>query len=351
MPTKRTNSLSYAASGVNISAADRAKRGMAKDLKTTDRRVLNALGAFASLFDARFPGYRHPVLVLKTEEPGSKQKLALEHGHARSLCFDMINHLVNDIAVMGATPLAVQDAIICGKLESATVREIVRGIADACRAQGCVLTGGETSEQPCVLPTGTYIVTSSIVGVVEKARVIDGSRIREGDCVIGVASNGLHTNGYSLVRALLTKHPRLAKQKIGSRTFLETILLPHTCYYRAIRDLFQDRSLHGMAHITGSGIGGNLKRILPRNLDARINLSAINILPVFRVIRALSSASDREMLRTFNLGIGLAIVAKRSEVKRIITHLRRHGHRSSVIGEIVRGRKTVKFGGGLQWDA
>ncbi|MBI3618611.1 phosphoribosylformylglycinamidine cyclo-ligase [Candidatus Peregrinibacteria bacterium] len=349
MPTKRTNSLSYAASGVNISAADRAKRGMAKDLKTNDRRVLNALGAFASLFDARFPGYKHPVLVLKTEEPGSKQKIALEHGHARSLCFDMINHLVNDIAVMGAVPLAVQDAIVCGKLESKTVREIVSGIADACRAQGCVLTGGETSEQPGVLPAGTYIVTSSIVGVVEKAKVIDGSRIRERDCVIGVASNGLHTNGYSLVRALLKKHPALAKKKIGRRTFLETILLPHTCYYQALRGLFDDRSLHGMAHITGSGIGGNLNRILPPQLDAMIDLSQIDILPIFRVIRETANLSDREMLQTFNMGVGLTIVAKRSAAKRIMEHLKRNGHRSSVIGEIIPGTKTVKFRGALVW--
>lgn len=191
--------LSYEKAGVNIEVADAAKRAMAKSLETTDKRILNKIGVFATLFDGTFPGYKHPVLVLKTEEPGSKQKLAFQYNRVSPICYDMVNHLINDIVVMGATPLAVQDAIICGKLEKEVVTQIVNSISEACREQDCVLTGGETSEQPGIIEPGIYILTASIVGVVEKSKVIDGSKIRKGDLVLAVASNGPHTNGYSLI--------------------------------------------------------------------------------------------------------------------------------------------------------
>ncbi len=280
-------SLSYKKSGVDIATADAAKKTMARMLKGTDKRVLNAVGAFASLADGRFPGYKHPVLVMKTEEPGSKQKLAFEHGYVESICQDMINHLVNDIVVMGAVPLFVQDAVICGKLERKVVTKIVASIAAACRAQSCTLTGGETSEQPGVLRPGTYVLVSSIVGVVEKKKIVDGSRIKKGDIVIAIPSNGLHTNGYSLVRALMAKHPRLASATIGGKTFLQTIMRPHLCYYLAVRELFGTRGLHGMAHITGGGIGGNLNRILPKFLDASVDLAKIRVPPGMDVIQQL----------------------------------------------------------------
>jgi phosphoribosylformylglycinamidine cyclo-ligase len=269
-PKKPTKSISYADAGVHISTADATKEEMAATLRTTDARVLNSVDswAFASLFDGRFPGYKHPVLVLKTEEPGSKQLLAFKHDRVESICQDMINHLINDIAVMGAVPVSVQDAVICGKLEKKVVTRIVKAVADACTLHECVLTGGETSEQPGVLAPGTYILTSSVIGVVEKDEVVDGSKIKEGDVVLAVASNGLHTNGYSLVRALMKKDPKLAKKKTGGRTFLDAILLPHTAYFPALKGVFKHPGLTGMAHITGSGIEGNLERILPATLNA-----------------------------------------------------------------------------------
>jgi phosphoribosylformylglycinamidine cyclo-ligase len=162
--------LSYEKAGVNIEVADATKGAMAKSLETTDRRVLNRIGVFASLFDGRFPEYEHPVLVLKTEEPGSKQKLAIQYNRALSIGYDIVNHLINDIIVMGAKPLAVQDVIICGKLEKEVVNQIVESISNACRDQDCVLTGGETSEQPGVIEAGTYILTASIIGVVRSPR-------------------------------------------------------------------------------------------------------------------------------------------------------------------------------------
>lgn len=341
-----TESLSYKDAGVDIDNADATKRAMAAALETTNKRVLNKIGAFASLFDASFPEMKHPVLVLKTEEPGSKQKLAFQHGRVRSICFDMINHLVNDIIVMGATPLSVQDAVICGKLEKPVVNELVASIAEACKAQDCVLTGGETSEQPGVIEPGTYILSSSIIGVVEKELIIDGSTITSGDVVIAVESSGLHTNGYSLVRALLSRNHDLATVKLEGKTFLDLILEPHRCYYHAVKGLFNHPGLHGMAHITGGGIGGNLDRVLPAHLDAAIDLSTIKVPSVFREIQRRGNVPPEDMLRTFNLGVGLTVVASKESANEILAHLNRF-YPAYPIGEIVAGEKKVRFSGTL----
>lgn len=339
-------SLSYKDAGVDIDNADATKRAMAAALETTNRRVLNKIGAFASLFDASFPDMKHPVLVLKTEEPGSKQKLAFQHGRVRSICFDMINHLVNDIIVMGATPLSVQDAVICGKLEKPVVNAIVAAIAEACKAQECVLTGGETSEQPGVIEPGTYILSSSIVGVVERDGIIDGSAISENDVVIGIESSGLHTNGYSLVRALMARDPNLATSQVGERTFLDTILEPHRCYYQAVKGLFGNPGLHGMAHITGGGIGGNLDRILPAHLDAVIDLTTIKMPQIFQEIQRHGNIRPDDMLRTFNVGVGLTVVASPDLAASILAHLNRF-YPAYPIGTVVAGAKRVRFSGSL----
>ncbi len=347
--TNKIEGLSYKQAGVDIELADAAKREMARTLETNNARVLNRVGAFASLFDISFPDYQHPVLVCKTEEPGSKQKLCFAHKRQRSICFDMVNHLVNDIIVMGAKPLAVQDAIICGRLDKEVVNEVVRGIADACAAQDCVLTGGETSEQPGVLEPGTYILTSSIIGVVEKAKIIDGSSIKQGDCVLALASSGLHTNGYSLVRSLLERFPMLAQQEVAGESFLEQILRPHLCYYQALKGLFSHPGLKGMAHITGGGIRDNLKRVLPTSCSAQIDLEKVQILPIFRAIRQQGGVSDEVMLRTFNLGVGLIVVVAPEALAEFQAHLAHHAITSYQIGEIVVGMQDVVFQGSLAW--
>lgn len=210
---KTGEGLSYSKAGIDITYTDTIKQEMAKHLETKDRRVLNGLGPFASLYDLHFPEIKEPVLVLKSEEPGSKQKLAMEYGFTESICHDMINHLVNDIVVMGARPLAVLDTIVCGNAEKDTIKTLVKGISQACRDNECSLVGGETSIQPLVIDAGVYVLTSSIAGIVEKSHIIDGSAINEGDTVLAVASNGLHTNGYSLVRLLMEKN---ASDKTGS---------------------------------------------------------------------------------------------------------------------------------------
>ncbi len=342
--------LSYQKSGVDIDVADATKRAMARSLETRDPRVLNRLGAFASLFDASFPDLRHPVLVLKIEEPGSKQKLAFQHRRPVGIAYDLINHLVNDIIVLGARPLAVLDVIICGKLEKDVVAQFVDALAKACREQDCSLVGGETSEQPGVVEAGVYVLAASIVGVADRDRVIDGSKIALGDTVLAVASNGLHTNGYSLVRALMAKKPGILEKQVGGESFLDAILRPHKCYWQPFRDLFAWPELHGLAHITGSGIAGNLNRILPPGLDASIDLSAIRVLPLFKLIRGEGGVEDSDMLRTFNLGVGMTLVVAPSAVPRMQAHLAAKGCESYPIGEIVEGRQEVTYRGSIQWS-
>lgn len=343
--------LSYRSAGVDIENADRTKEEMAASLRTTDPRVLNSLGAFASLFDARFPGYREPVLVLKMEEPGSKQKLAFRYGRVSSLCRDLVNHLVNDIAVMAARPLAVQDVIVCGKLERETVSDVVRHLADACRDLGCTLVGGETSEQPGVLDAGTYVLAASVVGVAERSAIVDGSRVRSGDVVLAVASNGLHTNGYSLVRALIDRDPTILERSVGDESFLDAVMRPHTPYLRTLEGLFGDPALHGMAHITGGGIEGNLRRVLPRDLDAHVDAAAIRMPPVFALIRQAGGVDEADMLRTFNVGAGLCLVVDASEAGRIRDHIRTFGTDCYPIGDVSAGSGRVHIRGSLPGSA
>jgi phosphoribosylformylglycinamidine cyclo-ligase len=335
---------------VDIDLANETKKAMAKALDTSDTRVLNKIGAFSSLYDIKFKEYKNPVLVLKTEEPGSKQLLAAQYGKLENVAFDMINHLINDCIVMGAKPLTVQDAIICGKMNKDDVNKIVKAVALACKKQECVLTGGETSEQPGVLKEGTYILTSSIVGIVDKKKIIDGSKIKEGDVVIALESSGIHTNGYTLVRQIMKKHSKILNEKINNKTFIDVILEPHRCYYKSLKDLFDKNWITGLAHITGGGICENLNRILPNNLSANIDASKYQILDIFKLLKSTANIDEKEMLRTFNLGVGLTVVAKKKYANDIIKHMKSHKINAYVIGDIVKGNKTVIVNGKFNWN-
>ena len=267
-----SDGLSYTKSGISLDETDAVKREMKSAIDKGDPRILNTMGAFGSLVEGRFSDYAHPILVLKTEEPGSKQKLAFQHNHVSSIAYDLINHLINDIIVMGADPIYVQDCIICGKMEPEIVKLLVDNMAEACGAQGCILTGGETSVQPGVIADGEYVLSASAIGVVDKNQIIDGSTIEKGDSILAVASNGLHTNGYTLVRKLLEMKPDLIDLDVDDESFLEIIMRPHKCYYMSAKGLFGRPFLKGMAHITGGGVQDNLNRILPDSLDALIDL-------------------------------------------------------------------------------
>lgn len=345
---RKAEGLSYSKAGVDIAYTDAMKKEMAKYLETKDKRVLNRMGAFASLYDIHFPNLKEPILVLKAEEPGSKQKLAMEYGYTQSICHDMINHLVNDIVVMGARPLAVLDTIVCGNAEKDTINSLVKGISDACRENECALVGGETSIQPLVVDGGVYVLTSSIAGIVEKSKVIDGSGIEEGDAILAIASNGLHTNGYSLVRLLMDKMPEIKLDRIENLTFIEQIMKPHTPYYKAIQDLLAKDVIHGMAHITGGGIEGNLSRVIPEGLSCRIDLSALRILSIFTYIRNNGNISDEEMLRTFNCGVGFTLVVSQKDKAAVIKHIQKY-YNCYEIGNIEKGNTKIIFENRLNW--
>lgn len=345
---KEEEGLSYSKAGIDITYTDTIKKEMAKHLETKDKRVLNGLGPFASLYDIHFPEIKEPVLALKSEEPGSKQKLAMEYGYTESICHDMINHLVNDIIVMGAKPLAVLDTIVCGNAEKDTIKTLVKGVSEACRENECSLVGGETSIQPLVVDSGVYILTSSIAGIVEREKVIDGSKIEEEDVVLAVASNGLHTNGYSLVRLLMEKMPEIKLDKIDGVTFVEQIMKPHTPYYKAIKGLLGKDIIHGMAHITGGGIEGNLCRIIPEGMTAEIDLSKIKLLNLFKYIKKNGNISDEEMLHTFNCGVGFNIVVKEKDKEKVMDHIAKY-YDCYQIGRIVQGKERIRFTNKLQW--
>lgn len=345
---KTTDELSYSKAGIDISYTDSIKSEMSMYVNSMDSRVLNGLGPFASLYDMDFPEIKEPVLVLKSEEPGSKQKLAMEYGYTESICHDMINHLVNDIVVMGAKPLAVLDTIVCGNAEKDTIKSLIKGVSEACRDNECSLVGGETSIQPLVVEPGIYVLTSSIAGIVEKSKVIDGSSIKQGDAVLAIASNGLHTNGYSLVRLLMEKMPQVKLDKIDNITFIEQIMKPHTPYYKAIKGLFSKDCISGMAHITGGGIEGNLCRVIPNGLCAEINRDLIRILPVFKYIKAQGKVNDNEMLRTFNMGVGFILVVPQETKQQVFDHVNRF-YSCYEIGEIKKSTEKISFVGRLNW--
>ncbi len=345
---RAVDGLSYSKAGIDITYTDTIKKEMAKHLETKDSRVLNGLGPFASLYDIKFPKIENPVLVLKSEEPGSKQKIAMEYGYTESICHDMINHLVNDIVVMGAKPMAVLDTIVCGNAEKDTIKTLVKGVSDACKENECSLVGGETSIQPLVVDSGVYVLTSSIAGIVEKSKVIDGSSIKEGDVVLAIASNGLHTNGYSLVRLLMNKMPQIKLDKIDGLTFIEQIMKPHTPYYKAIKDLFEKDVIHGMAHITGGGIEGNLCRVIPDGLSAKIDLSKLKILNIFKYIRNSGNISDEEMLRTFNCGVGFNVVVAQKDKDMVMKHVNQF-YDCYEIGLIEEGVHRVVFENRMNW--
>ena len=340
--------LSYSKAGVDISYTDAIKSEMSGYIESGHPRLLGGLGAFATLYDIRFDEIKNPVLALKAEEPGSKQKLAMKYGYTESICHDMINHLVNDIVVMGAKPLAVLDTIICGHAEKDTIKSLVKGISEACRENECILAGGETSIQPGVVEKGVYLLSASIAGIVDRDAIIDGSKIVSGDKILAVASNGLHTNGYSLVRLLMEEMPQIQQEKIEGETFLEAIMKPHSAYYKAVKGLFGNPAIHGMAHITGGGISGNLCRIIPKGLSADVDISRIKPLPIFKYIKENGNVSDSEMLKTFNCGAGMVVVVDAPSAPSIIAHI--SGYFGCYeIGEIGSREFPVSFKGQVSW--
>jgi phosphoribosylformylglycinamidine cyclo-ligase len=312
----------YAAAGVDIDAKAAAlARAKAAIRSTFTPGVLGDVGGFGGLFRPDFSKYREPVLVASTDGVGTKLKVAIAMGRHDACGADLVNHCVNDILVQGARPLFFLDYIATGKVEPGVVERVIEGIARACRENETALLGGETAEMPGFYAAGEYDVAGTIVGVVERDRILDGSRIEAGDVVLGLPSLGLQTNGYSLARKVffetMGKKPEDRLSELSGRAIGDVLLDPHLSYRKPMEALLDAGLAHGMAHLTGGGFYDNIPRVLPEGLDARIKAGAWPVPPVFEVIAREGSVAFEEMHRVFNMGIGMAVFVAPSDLARV----------------------------------
>jgi phosphoribosylformylglycinamidine cyclo-ligase len=346
-PASTRKSISYADAGVDITSGDRSKQRI-KMLarKTFNRQVLSEIGGFGGLFALDLEKFPNPVLVSSADGVGTKLKVAFELGIHHTVGQDLVNHCVNDIAVQGATPLFFLDYLATGKLEDMVVEKVVQGISDACRANGCALIGGETAQMPGFYADGEYDLAGTIIGAVSRDKIITGDNIQIGDVLVGLPSNGLHTNGYSLARKLLFEVAKYGpdqyinelKDKTGA-----ALMRTHRSYLSVIKKLAGAEVVSGLAHITGGGITENLPRILPKGMGASVDLASWQPPPLFGHLQQLGNVAQDEMLRTFNMGIGLIAVIPAEKIKKAKAILNRANERHCLIGRVVRGERKVSY--------
>jgi phosphoribosylformylglycinamidine cyclo-ligase len=335
---------------VNIHLADTLKAGLkAKVRKTLRREVLGSIGGFGGLFALDVKKHKRPVLVSSMDGVGTKLKIAVALNKHDTIGQDLVNHCVNDIAAVGAEPLFFLDYIGMGKLAPRVFDQIINGLVKACAEAGCALIGGETAQMPGMYAAGDYDLVSTIVGVVERDRIIDGSHIRPGDAIIGLASTGLHTNGYSLARQILFAQMRVRLDDYHGAlgcTFGEELLKVHRNYWPVIQKIRSSKleirnSIHGIAHITGGGFYDNIPRVLPKNCSAVIRHGSWEVLPIFKLLQEGGGVTDEEMYRVFNMGIGMVLIVDPKFVAGLQRIASRQGVKPFLIGEIRKGNPKV----------
>ena len=339
--------VTYADAGVDIDRANRTKKRI-KYLahKTFTRSVLSEIGGFGGLFAVDKAKWVDPILVSSVDGVGTKLKVAFEMDVHHTIGADLVNHCVNDIAVQGATPLFFMDYLATGRIEPEITEKVIEGLAEACKHNGCALIGGETAEMPGFYPDGEYDLAGFIVGAVERERIISGKTVEVGDVILGLASNGLHTNGYALARKLLFEVGKYTldsyvnelKGKVGNE-----LLRTHKSYWPAIKRLVDGECVSAMAHITGGGITENLPRVLPRGVAAVIEMGSWQIPPIFDHLQQLGNVPQDEMLRTFNMGLGMLLVVPSKKFKKAQTVLERAGEKAFTVGRIVKGDRKVMY--------
>ena len=343
--------MRYADAGVDISRADRAKQRIRHLAgRTFTPGVLNDIGAFGALFQLDRKRWKDPVLVASADGVGTKLKIAFAMGVHSTVGGDIVNHCVNDILTQGAEPLFFLDYLAMGKLEPAVVEQIIEGMAGACKQAGCALIGGETAEMPDFYPNGEYDLAGFIIGAVERGRILSASAVRAGDVLLALPSTGLHTNGFSLARKLvfdgaglkLDTYVAELNNKVGAE-----LLRPHRSYLPPVRELLRRGWISALAHITGGGITGNLPRVLPKNVQARVDLGSWPVLPVFRWLAQLGSMESAEMLRTFNLGVGMILIVPPKNLRAVEASLKRRREKFFAIGRIEPGKPSVVYSGQL----
>lgn len=341
-------SSSYSKSGVNLKLAHSVKANLPQLIKKATRpEVLGKIGAFGGLFKAKFPKYRDPVLVASMDGVGTKLRVAVEMGRHDTVGQDLINHCCNDIAVMGAEPLFFLDYIGTGKLERKVFDEIIRGMAQGCTEAGIALLGGETAQMPGFYGKGDYDLVGTIIGVVDRAKIVDGSRVRPGDAVIGFGSTGLHTNGYSLARQVLFQKMKLRMsskpKELQGQSVGEALLEVHRNYQPLMQTLrSKGVDIRSAAHITGGGFEENIERVLPRGRGIRIREGSWPILPIFDLIQKGGKVHQREMYRVFNMGVGMVVMVPQASAEKVVKLASQFDIIAFEIGEVVKGR-SVQF--------
>lgn len=338
--------LSYKSAGVDIWQADKIKQKIKRIASTSATSKVLVQGDSFGGFFALDKQYRNPILVSSTDGVGTKLKIAFMADRHDTVGEDLVNHCVNDILVHGAKPLFFLDYIACGRNSLRAVPEIISGIARACQKVDCALVGGETAQMPDFYREKEYDLAGFIVGAVEKDKIIDGRKIKPGDQLLGLASSGLHTNGYTLARKVLFERAglRLGKYIPELKTTLGSELLKvHSCYLPSLFPLLDEFDIKGMAHITGGGIEGNLIRILPEGTQAVVDLDSWKVPNVFRLIQGLGRIDWSEMYKTFNMGIGMILVVPRKDTRRFTIRLSRSGETVYHIGQIIKGKKRVRL--------
>jgi phosphoribosylformylglycinamidine cyclo-ligase len=328
--------LTYEKAGVSITEGDRFVKEIRNSVRSTYKTgVLGDIGAFGAFFDARFPGMKYPVLVSSVDGVGTKLLIAQMMNRHDTVGQDLVNHCVNDILACGAAPLYFLDYFSTGKLSVDVASHVVSGFAKACRENGCSLVGGETAEMPGLYDEKEYDLAGTIVGVVEKSRIIDGRRIRKGDVLIGLPSTGLHTNGFSLARAALfpsfsvDQHVEALGTTVGN-----ALLAVHRSYLKLIQPLLTRFDIRGLSHITGGGIVGNTTRVLPKGRSLKIDWSGWARPPIFSLIQHTASVPEDDMQRTFNLGVGMIAIVPAAQADGVITFLKRKKEPAFQVGEV-----------------
>jgi phosphoribosylformylglycinamidine cyclo-ligase len=346
--TTPTPKSAYAAAGVDIDAQEKGLAQVKKLAKSTfTPGVLTEIGSFGGLFRPDLQGMKEPVLVASADGVGTKLVVAKMAGDYSSVGRDLVNHCVNDILVQGAEPLFFMDYLGAGVLEPEKMVELVSGVADGCRENGCALLGGETAEMPGFYQPGDYELVGFIVGLVDRLKVLDGSQVRAGDILVGLPSSGLHTNGYSLARKIVFEKAGLGIDDKApwnrKRTVGQSLLEPHLSYLKSIRPLLGNPALHGMAHVTGGGITDNLPRILPSDTHALIRLGSWPVPELFHFLQETGEVDLEEMLRVFNLGIGMILSVDPAGLAEVLGLLRSVGQKSYLIGTLQRGGSGVVY--------
>ena len=339
--------LTYKKAGVDIDEGERFVRIISPLVRRTFRKeVITEIGSFNALFKLDLKKYKHPVLVSGTDGVGTKLKIAFMMDRHDTVGIDLVAMCVNDILTSGAEPLFFLDYFATGKLRSEKASEVIKGIVKGCRDAGCSLIGGETAEMPGFYQGNEYDLSGFAVGVIDKGKIIDGSKIRQGDAIIGIASNGLHSNGYSLVRKVFFDRKRMkvnAHIKGLSGTLGKELLKPTRIYVRAFMALKNKIRIKGMAHITGGGIPGNLPRIFPEGIGAHIRKDSWPTHKIFNIIKELGNIPQVDMEKTFNMGIGYTLIVPGGEADETVFLLKKEGYPAFIIGKTEKGGKGVRY--------